>query len=176
MDTEILDPVLLQDPECVKELGSRHAVLRIARRIHDPVADLEDPAGIIAAAHRLREFADCFRVALDHREIVKVHDRADLIRVDVFFIRRVIGGEHDVFSVTADRLRHHKLCHGRAVAAASLLKEQGENDRIGLRLNGKILAESGIPGKGLMDLANILAKSLLIIDIEWSGDLCSDLL
>ena len=81
-----------------------------------------------------------------------------------------------MLSVTAYCLRHHQLCHGRAVAAAALLKEQGENDRIRLRLYGKVLAKSGIPGKGLIDLANIFAKSLLIIDIEWSGDLCSDLL
>ena len=55
MDTELLNAVSLKLCVSFDKLVLGHSVLGIARIVHDAVAELENSARIISAAHYLRE-------------------------------------------------------------------------------------------------------------------------
>ena len=109
VDTEVLNSVLLQNLECIKKLRCCHSVFCISRAVHDAVADLEDTARIVAAAHRLRKFSDCPCIALDHGKVIEIDDGIHIRSIDVFFRRRIIGRKHRHVTGIPDSFRHHEF-------------------------------------------------------------------
>ncbi len=57
MNTELLNPLGLQDLKALKQLLSGKTILGIAGIIHDAVAHFENAARIIPAAHGLRQLS-----------------------------------------------------------------------------------------------------------------------
>ena len=85
-------------------------------------------------------------------------------------LRGVVGGEHDSrLPGDAAALRHHQLRHGGAVAAAALLVEQLQNGGGGSGLDGEVLPEAWIPGKGGLQAAGVLPDALLVVDMKGVG-------
>ena len=169
MDTEMLHALGLQDPVALQNLFCGHAVLGILGIVHDGVGDLEVSARVIAKAHGLREVSQGLLQLGDVGKVIQVNDGAQLLRQLVLGKRRIIGGEHDLLSTEAAGLGHFQLCTGRAVGTAALLLQNLQNAGIRCCLNGEILTEALIPGKGLVKAARILPDAPLVIEIEGCG-------
>ena len=60
MNTKFFHSLAFQNPESLKNLRFRHAVLGLSRIVHDSVANLKNSARIIAAAHTLRQCTNGF--------------------------------------------------------------------------------------------------------------------
>ena len=121
MQTEALDPLRLQNAERLGNLRRRHAVLRVARVIHDAVREFEHAARIIAAAHGLRELSELFFHTRYVGNVVQVDDAAELRRECELAGRRVIRGEHNLLAGKPAGITHHELSLRRAVHAAAVL-------------------------------------------------------
>ena len=73
-------------------------------------------------------------------------------------------------------LAEHQLGQGGAIHAAALLLEDLQDDRVRQCLDRKILLESLVPAKGLVDAADILPDALFVVDVERRGHIFDDLL
>ena len=76
MDAKILGTFGLERAEGIKELIGGHAVLGIARVVHNAVGKLEQAARVKTAAHRLGDGARDALVELDVADVVEVDDGA----------------------------------------------------------------------------------------------------
>ena len=88
MDTEPLCTLLPKDPERLKELLRRHAVLGIPGIVHDIIADAEQSARIIPAADGLRNVSENIFQEIDVGEVIQIDDAAQLVDIGKFFRRR----------------------------------------------------------------------------------------
>ena len=91
MDAKILGTFGLERAEGIKELIGGHAVLGIARVVHNAVGKLEQAARVKAAAHRLGDRARDALVELDMADVVEVDDGAQLVGKLKVGRRRVVG-------------------------------------------------------------------------------------
>src|SRR5690554_4609412 len=66
-------------------------------------------------------------------------------------------------------LSQHKLGQCGAVYSAAFLPQDFQNRRIGRGFDRKILLESWVPGKGLVQSAGVFTDTPLIIEVERCG-------
>ena len=123
VDAKILGALGLEHAEGLKELLGGHAVLGIARVVHNAVGKLEQTARVKTAADRLGDGACDALVELDVADVVEVDDGAQLIGKLKVRRRRVVGREHDVMAGDAQRAGDHELGIARAVATAAVFVE-----------------------------------------------------
>ena len=123
MDAKVLGALGLEHAEGIKELLGGHAVLGIARVVHNAVGKLEQAARVKTAAHRLGDGSRDALVKLNVADIVEVDDGAQLVGKLKVCRRRVVGREHDVMAGDAQRAGDHELGIARAIAAAAVFVE-----------------------------------------------------
>ena len=169
MDTEMLHAQFLQLSVAFKELVFSKAVFGVAGVVHDSVAHGEDTAGIIAAAHGLRQLSvQDLRDKGNVGNIIQVDDGTQFCRVGILFRRRLIGREHDMFPGRANRFGQHQLGHGGTVKAEIIVPEKVHDGGIGRRLYRKVFSESFIPREGFLDCFRVGTDSRLIVDVPGS--------
>ena len=112
VQAEVLHSLVPEDPVAFEELSLGKAVFGIAGIVHDPVAHLEDAAGIVAQGHGLRELPvqDLFKEG-DVGDVIEVDDGAQLRRKGVLLSGSVVGGKHDLMSRGPHGIRQHQLRH-----------------------------------------------------------------
>ena len=74
-----------------------------------------------------------------------------------------------------DSVGQHQLRHGGAVKAEAVFAENIHDIGIGSGLDREILAETRIPGKGLLNSLRVFPDSFFIIEIKGSRILLRDL-
>ena len=163
MDAKILGVLGLEHAEGLEELLSGHAVLGVAGVIHDAVGELEQAARIKAAAYRLGDGARDALKELDMAYVVKVDDGAQFICKGKIRRRRVVGREHDVVAGDTQRAGNHELGIARAIAAAAVFVENGDERRVGIGLDGKVFLKAWVPCKGVAHLLHVAADARLVV-------------
>ena len=140
-----------------------HAVLGVAGVIHDAVGELEQSARIKAAADRLGDGPRNVLKELDVADVVKVDDGAQLVGELKVRCRRVVGREHDVVSRDTQRAGDHELGIARAIAAAAVFVENGDERRVGICLDGKVFLKARVPCEGVAHLLHVAADARLVV-------------
>ena len=163
MDAKILGALGLEHAESLKELLGGHAVLGVAGVIHDAVGELEQSARIKAAAYRLGDRARNALKELDMADVVKVDDGTQLAGELKVGSRRVVGREHDVVAGDTQRAGDHELGIARAIAAAAVFVEDGDECRVRVGLDGKVLLKARVPRKGVAHLLHVAADARLVV-------------
>ena len=163
VDAKVLGALGLEHAEGLEELLGGHAVLGVARVIHDAIGELEQAARIKTAADRLGNGACDALKELDVADVVKVDDGIQLVGELKVRRRRVIGREHDVVSRDAQRAGDHKLGIARAIAAAAVFVENGDERRVGIGLDGKVLLKAWVPCKGVAHFLHVAADARLVV-------------
>ena len=146
MNAEVLCAQLHQPGDGACHLVFGHAVFGVPGHVHDGVAQREGAAGVIPQAHRLGNRPHG-RQEIHIGGVVQIDVYAHLPRLAHIQRRRIVGGKDHVMSRDAHGLGQQQLRIGGAVAAAALLVENFQQEGVGGGLDGKILPESGIPGK-----------------------------
>ena len=152
VDTKVLGALGLEHAEGLEELLGGHAVLGVARVVHDAVGELEQAARIKAATDCLGDGPRDTLKELDMADVVKVDDGAQLVGELKVGSRRVVGREHDVVSRDTQRAGDHELGIARAIAAAAVFVENGDERRVGVGLDGKVFLKARVPCKGVAHL------------------------
>ena len=163
VDAKVLGALGLEHAEGLKELLGGHAIFGVARVVHDAVGELEQTAWIKAAADRL---GDGPRNALkepDVADVVKVDDGTQLVGERKVGSRRVVGREHDVVARDTQRSGDHELGIARAIAAAAVFVENGNERRVGIGLDGKVFLKARIPCKGVAHFLHVAADARLVV-------------
>ena len=153
----------------LEELLLGHAVLGVARVVHDAVGQAEEPAGVEAAA---RDRAHGPRLLLeerDVRDVVEVHDGAELAREAEVLGRRVVGREHDLLARHAERSCDEELSVAGAVAAAAVLQQDLDERGVGVGLDGEVLPEARVPREGVEHRLRVAADAGLVVQVEGGG-------
>ena len=163
MDAKILGAFGLEHTEGLKELLGGHAVLGVAGVIHDAVRELEQAARIKAAADRLGDGARDALKELDVADVVKVDDGTQFVGELKVRRRRVVGREHDVVAGDTQRAGNHELGIARAIAAAAVFVENGDERRVGIGLDGKVFLKARVPRKGVAHLLHVAADACLVV-------------
>ena len=163
MDAKILGALGLEHAEGLKELLGGHAVLGVAGVIHDAVGELEQAAWIKAAADRFGDGPRNTLKELDVADVVKVDDGAQLVGELKVGSRRVVGREHDVVAGDAQRAGDHELGIARAIAAAAVFVENGDECRVGIGLDGKVFLKARVPCEGVAHLLHVAADARLVV-------------
>ena len=174
MDAEGFRAHVPQLPEGLGDLGPGHAVLGLAGAVHHLHAVLARPqgehaAGVVAAEHGLRHAADGLAEEVHVGEVIQVDDRSQPVGQPVLLRQGVVGGEHDLAAPEAAPFRHHQLGEAGAVRAAALLPEDVQQPGGGGGLDGKILLEAAVPGKGGVDPAGVGPYAGLVVEVEGGG-------
>ena len=163
VDTKVLGILGLERAEGLEELLGGHAIFGVARVVHDAVGELEQAARIKAAADRLgngpRNALKEFNVA----DVVEVDDSAQLVGELKVRRGRVVGREHDVVAGDTQRAGDHELGIARAIAAAAVFVENGDERRVGIGLDGKVFLKARVPCKGIAHLLHVAADARLVI-------------
>lgn len=146
VNAEVLRAQLHQPGDRPRHLVFGHAVLGVPGHIHDGVAKREGAARVIPQAHRLGNRTHG-RQKIHIGGVVQIDVYAHLPRLAHIQRRRIVGGKDHVMARDANGLGQQQLRIGGAVAAAALLMEDFQQEGVGGGLDGKILPESGIPGK-----------------------------
>ena len=168
VDTKILHTFILQDTEAFKQLLGSKPILRVPRIVHDIVADGEVSARVIAATQSLRQISQCLLQKINMRDVVQVDGSADFLRVGKFLRRRIVGGKHDILPLYSQRMGQHQLCLGGTVAAAAILPQNINQERIGRRLHREKFFVALIPGKSLLQGFRVGADAFLVINMKGS--------
>ena len=109
MDAEMLGALGLERAECLEQLLGRHAVLGIARVVHNAVRNFEKATGVITAADGFWNAANRLFEEVDVRNIVEVDNgtqlRSRLVVGCGGFIRR----EHNVVARDAHSIAKLQL-------------------------------------------------------------------
>ena len=163
MDAKILGALGLEHAESLEELLGGHAVLGVAGVVHDAVGELEQAARIKAAADRLGDGSRDALKELDMADVVKVDDGTQLVGELKVRRRRVVGREHDVVAGDTQRAGNHELGIARAIAAAAVFVENGDERRVGIGLDGKVFLKARVPCKGIAHLLHVAADARLVI-------------
>ena len=163
MDAKILGALGLEHTESLKELLGGHAVFGVAGVIHDAVGELEQAAWIKAAADRFGDGPRNTLKELDVADVVKVDDGTQLVGELKVGSRRVVGREHDVVSRDAQRAGDHELGIARAIAAAAVFVENGDERRVGVGLDGKVFLKARVPCKGVAHFLHVAADARLVV-------------
>ena len=163
VDAKVLGALGLEHAERLEELLGGHAVLGVAGVIHDAVGELEQAARIKAAADRFGNGPRNALKELDVADVVKVDDGAQLVGELKVGSRRVVGREHDVVAGDAQRAGDHELGIARAIAAAAVFVENGDECRVGIGLDGKVFLKARVPCEGIAHLLHVAADARLVI-------------
>ena len=169
MDAEVLGTLGLKLGERLEELLRRHAVLGVAGVIHDAVGELEETARVEAAAHGLGDGAGDLLEEIDVADVVEVDDRPQLAGEGEVRRGRIVAREHDVLAGGAHGLGDHELRVARAIAAAAVLAQDGDQRGVGVGLHGEVLAKAGVPREGLANGLHVAANARLVIQMEGRG-------
>ena len=153
----------LEHAEGLEELLGGHAIFGVARVVHDAVGELEQAARIKAAADRLGNGPCDALKELDVADVVKVDDGAQLVGELKVGSWRVVRREHDVVSRDAQRAGNHELGIARAIAAAAVFVENGDERRVGVGLDGKVFLKARVPGKGVAHFLHVAADARLVV-------------
>ena len=146
MNAEVLRAQLHQPGDGPCHLVFGHAVFGVPGHVHDGVAKREGTARVIPQTHRLGDRPHgCQKIHIG--SIIQIDVHAHIPRLAHIQRRRIVGGKDYVMSRDAHGLGQQQLGIGGAVAAAALLVENFQQEGIWGGLDGKILPESGIPGK-----------------------------
>ena len=175
VNAEVLGTHGLQATEGLDHIGLAHAVLGVARVVHDVVAQLVDTAGVVAAEDGLGNLGHLLE-EVHHGDVVEVDEGAELGRLVHVERGGLVGGEHDLVALEAASLGEQKLGVTGAVHTAALLVQDAQQRGVGSRLYGKVLLEPRVPGKGGVDGTGALANAGLVVEMERRGDVCSDFL
>ena len=170
MHTELLRALFLEYAVAFDELVVREAVLRVLRGVHyvGAAVGLELSARIVAAGDELR-YPGQLVEDVDVCEIIEVYQRAHLVGKPEIIVRRSIGAEHDLMTLSADLTAQQKLGVAGAVKAAALASQDIHNEGVRGSLHSEVLLEALVPGKRLEQRSCGLANALLIIDVERRG-------
>ena len=166
MQAEALYALCLHRAESLRNLRRGHAVLRIARVIHDTVREFEHAARIVAATHGLRERPELGLNALNVGDVIQVDDAAEFGGKGKLTRRGVIRGEHNLLPRKTAGIAHHKLGLRGAVHAAAVLLQNIQQKGIWGRLDREVLAKALVPCKGLAHTGRVLAYASLVIDVK----------
>lgn len=169
MDAKLLDPGVAEGEERLAQLRDGHAELGVLRRADDAVCRLEVAARVDPAAHRPRELPHVVAPEPQLVEGVKVDGRAEVARQAVVGERRVARGEHGRLAAYAAGVGEHELGERGAVGSAALLRQDADDDGVGGRLDGKVLAEAGIPGECLVKGTGAGSQQVLAVQVERRG-------
>ena len=163
MDAKALGALGLEYAEGLEELLGGHAIFGVARVVHDAVGELKQSARIKAAADCLgngpRNALKEFNVA----DVVEVDDSAQLVGELKVRRGRVVGREHDVVSRDTQRSGDHELGIARAIAAAAVFVENGDERRVGVGLDGKVFLKARVPCKGVAHFLHVAADARLVV-------------
>ena len=173
VNAEVLGAHGLQATEGFDHIGLAHAVLGVARVVHDVVAQLVDTAGVVTTEDGLGHFGHLLE-EVHHGDVVEVDEGAELGRLVHVECGGLVGGEHDLVALKAAGLGEQKLSVAGAVHAAALLVQDAQQRGVGSRLYRKVLLEPGIPGKGSVDSTGALANAGFVVEVERRGDVCGD--
>ena len=163
MDAKILGALGLEHAEGLEELLGGHTIFGVAGVVHDAVGELEQAAWIKAAADRLGDGARDALKELDMADVVKVDDGAQFICKGKIRRRRVVGREHDVVAGDTQRAGNHELGIARAIAAAAVFVENGDERRVGIGLDGKVFLKARVPCKGVAHFLHVAADARLVV-------------
>ena len=163
VDAKVLGALGLEHAERLEELLGGHAVLGVAGVIHDAVGELEQAAWIKAAADRFGDGPRNTLKELDVADVVKVDDGTQLVGELKVGSRRVVGREHDVVSRDTQRAGNHELGIARAIAAAAVFVENGDERRVGIGLDGKVFLKARVPCKGVAHFLHVAADARLVV-------------
>ena len=163
MDAKILGALGLEHAEGLKELLGGHAIFGVARVVHDAVGELEQAAWIKTAADRFGDGPRNTLKELDVADVVKVDDGTQLVGELKVGSRRVVGREHDVVSRDAQRAGDHEFGIARAIAAAAVFVENGDERRVGVGLDGKVFLKARVPCKGVAHFLHVAADACLVV-------------
>ena len=129
----------------------------------------ENPSGIVAAEDSLRNAADGLLQKFHVGQIIQVDNGSQPICQLVFLRQGVVGGEHDLPAPEAAALRQHQFRQAGAVGPAALGPQRFQNGGIRGGLDGKILPESGIPGKGGVKPPGVFPYALFVVEVKGGG-------
>ena len=163
VDTKVLGTLGLEHAEGLEELLGGHAVFGVAGVIHDAIGELEQATRIKAAADRLGNGPRNALKELNVADVIKVDDGSQLVGELKVGSRRVVGREHDVMSRNAQRAGDHELGIARAIAAAAVFVENGDERRVGIGLDGKVFLKARVPCKGIAHFLHIAADARLVV-------------
>ena len=175
VNAEVLRAQLHQPGDGPCHLVFGHAVFGVPGHVHDGVAKREGTARVIPQTHRLGDRPHgCQKIHIGG--IVQIDVHAHIPRLAHIQFRGDVGGKDHVVSRDAHGLGQQQLGIGGAVAAAALLVEDFQQEGVGGGLDGKILPESGIPGKRRLQQPGVGADAGLVVNVKGGGDLLADFL
>ena len=144
MQTKFLYAKRHQSAEALRQLLARKTVLGIAGIAHDGISQHKFPAGIIPAAHRLRDAA-VFLEKFNMRNIIQIDQHAHFGGKLKFLRRRIVGGKHNIMPRNAASVGEHELCKACAIHAAALLCQKLHDHGVGQCLYRKVFPKSCVP-------------------------------
>ena len=132
MDAKVLGTLGLERAKASKSCSVVMPYLESPGLSMIPLERLEQAARIKAATDRLGDGACDALKELDVADVVKVDDGTQLVGELKIRRRCVVGREHDVVSRDAQRAGDHELGIARAIAAAAVFVENGDERRVGV--------------------------------------------
>ena len=169
-----LNALLFDDFISFEELVARQAVFCLSRLADDVVA-FHEVARIIAEADDFWQ-AGVFLEVFDVADIIEVDDGAELDGLLEFIGRRIIRRQENFFAFDTRDIRDDELGEAAAVGACAFFVQNLDNARIRQGLDGELLAETRGPGKGLLQIADVLADGMFVVDVERRRILLDDFL
>ena len=163
VDAKILGALGLEHAESLEELFGGHAVLGVARVVHDAIGELEQATRIKATADRLGDGPRNALKELNVADVIKVDDGAQFICKGKVRRRRVVGREHDVVAGDTQRAGDHELGIARAIAAAAVFVENGDERRVWIGLDGKVFLKARVPCEGVAHFLHVAADARLVV-------------
>ena len=109
-------------------------------------------------------------------DVVEVDDGTELDGLLELVGRRVVGRQQNLLTLVARDVREHELGEAAVVRASALLVQDLQDARVRECLDGELLAEARRPGERLLELADVLADGVLVVDVERSRILLDDFL
>ena len=107
-------------------------------------------------------------------EVIQVDDGVLLVRLDIFFRRSLIGGEHDLVAGETALVAHDQLGQRGAVHTAAFFFQHLEDAGGRCGLDGEIFPKARVPGKRLVHFPRGLADASFIVEVEGGGILLAD--
>ena len=174
VQAKALDALLLGHLVGLEELVARQAVLRF-RRLADDVIALDEVARVVAEADDLRQASVLLEV-IEVADVVEVDDGTELDGFLELVGRRVVGRQQNLLTLVARDFREYELGEAAVVRASAFLVQDLQDARVRQCLDGELLAEARRPGERLLELADVLADGVLVVDVERSRVLLDDFL
>ena len=176
MDAEMLGALGLERAERLEQLLGRHAILGIARVVHNAVRNFEKATGVITAADGFWNAANRLFEEVDVRNIVEVDNgtqlRSRLVVGCGGFIRR----EHNVVARDAHSIAKLQLSCRRTVASAPVIAQDIDKERVRRGLYRKVFLEAWVPRERVAHRLHVSTNARLVIEMERRGVMLDDLI